>query len=198
MARAPRTARLHNVWVKRRLPAQHSTDGSDLARIKWLVEENSNGSRWEWVAERSSLLGCENGHLHWGGPAPHSSRRSTAREPDGQTMYSKRTLEGAMDNLLNNAHSPRALLFCHVERTGPTHQYPTPPPPQPPANRKIPTITQSFVLGLCSSLSKCPLEIFLFNYWATIFRISVKLSKIKLSRDCLSICTAYIKPRNRE
>lgn len=43
---------------------QHCTDGSDPARMKWLVEENSKGTRWEWVAERSRLLGCENGHLH--------------------------------------------------------------------------------------------------------------------------------------
>lgn len=52
---------------------QHSTDGGDPARTKWLLEENSKGTRWEWVAERSSLLGCENGHLHRGGPAPHLS-----------------------------------------------------------------------------------------------------------------------------
>lgn len=68
---------------------QHSTDGSDPARMEWLVEENSKGTRWEWVAERSSLLGCENGHLHRGGPAPHFVPCFHHRMADRQTMYSK-------------------------------------------------------------------------------------------------------------
>lgn len=72
---------------------QHCTDGSDPARMKWLVEENSKGTRWEWVAERSSLLGCENGHLHRGGPAPHLSPASTTEWLTGRqcTVKQKNT-----------------------------------------------------------------------------------------------------------
>lgn len=72
---------------------QHSTDGSDPARMKWLVEENSKGTRWEWVAERSSLLGCENGHLHRGGPAPHLSPASITERLTGRqcTVKQKNT-----------------------------------------------------------------------------------------------------------
>lgn len=72
---------------------QHSTDGSATARMKWLVEENSKGTRWEWVAERSSLLGCENGHLHRGGPAPHLSPASTTERLTGRqcTVKQKNT-----------------------------------------------------------------------------------------------------------
>lgn len=73
---------------------QHCTDGSDPARMKWLVEENSKGTRWEWVAERSCLLGCENGHLHRGGPAPHLSPASTTERLTGRQCTVKEKNSG--------------------------------------------------------------------------------------------------------
>lgn len=81
------------IMLERSGACQHSTDGSAAARMKWLLEENSKGTRWEWVAERSSLLGCENGHLHRGGPAPHFSPACTAPRLTGRqcTVKQKNT-----------------------------------------------------------------------------------------------------------
>jgi len=97
---------------------QHSTDGSDPARMKWLVEENSKGTRWEWVAERSSLLGCENGHLHRGGPAPHLSPASTTERLTGRqcTVKQKNTgrRQGQSAKLLSGDHFTLTTLLDPV------------------------------------------------------------------------------------
>lgn len=114
----PETCSLHN--VESGGACQHSTDGSDPARIKWLVEENSKGTRWEWVAERSSLLGCENGHLHWGGPAPHFSPASTTERLTGRQCTVKQDNAGRrrgqsakQSSLTKSTSAPPCGLFHH-------------------------------------------------------------------------------------
>lgn len=139
---------LHNVWVKRR--CQHTTDGSAAAaRIKWLVEENSKGTRWEWVAERSSLLGCENGHLHRGGPAPHLSPAPTTERLTGRQCTVKQKNTGRRQrqsaeqcSLTKSTSAPP----CGANRTTSS------PPPSKKNKKNNPTILQ-FVLGIHTTLS---------------------------------------------
>lgn len=113
---------------------QHSTDGSDPARMKWLVEENSKGTRWEWVAERSSLLGCENGHLHRGGPAPHLSPASTTERLTGRQCTVKQKNTGRRRG--QSAKQCSLTKSSSVPPCGANWTTSSTPPPPSPSKRK--------------------------------------------------------------
>lgn len=106
---------------------QHCTDGGDPARMKWLVEENSKGTRWEWVAERSRLLGCENGHLHRrGGPAPRVSPASTTERLTGRQCTVKQQNSGRLRG--QSAEQCKLTKSSSVRPCG-AHWTVLPPPP---------------------------------------------------------------------